>query len=106
MDEFKELTVGYNASGAEQYVADINAIIIDKTKQLADDTGEMFAILEDGWKGQGVVDFKKRLEKDIEVLKDHLDDERKNLEKKLDQMAEAMYDRDRTIVDDVFGMGV
>ena len=103
MADFSELIVGYSATGAEEYLQNLNAELITGTKSLIRDKfSNVKTALEAGWVGNAEVNFVTKFNKASEDLCDTLDSLKKAIDGMLGAVEDEMTNRDNKIVDEYF----
>lgn len=103
MADFSELTVGYSATGAEEYLQNLNAELITGTKSLIRDKfSNVKTALEAGWVGNAEVSFVNNMYKASEELCETLDSLRDAIDGMLGAVEDEMTNRDNTIVEEYF----
>lgn len=103
MAEFSEMTVGYNFRGAQEYLNELNADMIVKTKDLI--RGSEFTkvknIIEECWVGQSEINFMNKFKKATEDLCDALDAMSEAVDDMMGAIEDEMVQRDKNIVDEM-----
>lgn len=103
MAEFSEMTVGYNFRGAQEYLNDLNADMISKTKELI--RGAEFTkvrnTIEECWVGQSQINFMNKFKKATEDLCNALDDLSDAVDSMMGAIEDEMIQRDKNIVDEM-----
>ncbi|MEG1495124.1 MAG: hypothetical protein RSB99_02200 [Bacilli bacterium] len=93
-----DVTIGYSALGAEQYIIELNARAISETKYILSDIDNIKAALERGWVGQAQINFVSNLQKSIVSVQGTLDELKNTLDAQFSQIEETWAEQDKNII--------
>ena len=71
-----EITIGFDATGAEDYLNNLNNLLINQTKEKLDDLNGIEGALQSGWQGTSQENFLTNLrvaEKKVQATLDELE---------------------------------
>ena len=71
-----EVTIGFDAAGAEDYLSNLNNLLINQTKEKLDDLSGIEGALQSGWQGTSQENFLANLrsaERKVQMTLDELE---------------------------------
>ena len=103
MAEFSEMTVGYSFTGAQEYLEELNAEMIRKSKELirGAEFDKVKNAIEECWVGQSEINFMAKFKKATESLCETLDELSDAVDSVLGAIEDEMIQRDKNIVDEM-----
>lgn len=98
--EFSSADYGVNIVGINQYIEDINSIVLTQVAPTLKDTSKVKEAVDAGWVGKSADTFKANLDKAAETMVDNLKKLEKAFEKELNGIQSQMLELDANLVDE------
>lgn len=95
--DFGSASYGVNKIGVENYVTELNAVILTEVTPTIMDTDSVKKAVDAGWKGQSAEDFKTSLDKGAGELSQTLGELQKVFENQMNNIMESLADFDNSL---------
>lgn len=93
-----DVTIGFDASGAEDYLSNLNNILINETKEKLDDLNGIEGALKSGWQGTACENFMTNLRSAEKKVQTTLDELETALRSQFSQISSAWQEQDSEMV--------
>lgn len=91
--------VGFDESGAKQFIQDIEVECVDKAKtHLKDNLATLNSAVDEVWQGKSADNFKSNMDKDVKAIIDALDKSYAAIVGEINQTLKAMENIDQNLV--------
>lgn len=98
MPAISDLQYGFDSQGVETYLKEIKSIVLTKAADALDSISGIKSVCEKNWEGKARDDFIVNLEKDKDHVKTQFQELYKVLEGEIEQVEQAMANKDRTLI--------
>ena len=99
MPAIGEIKYGFDATGVEEYLKDIKAIVLTQAAEALDKTDEIEAVCNEKWEGQAKDAFLENMKKDKEHVKEQFSHLYVVLCTEISNVQQVMADKDRVLID-------
>lgn len=99
MPTISDLQYGYDSQGVDTYLKEIKSIVLTQAADALDSTSGIKSVCESNWEGKARDDFLANLEKDKIHVKSQFHDLYTILEGEIEQIEQAMANKDQTLID-------
>lgn len=89
-----DITIGFDASGAEDYLVNLNNLLIQKTKEKLDDLSGIEGALQSGWQGVSQENFMLNLKSAEQKVQATLDELEGALRTQFSSISSAWQEQD------------
>ena len=89
-----DITIGFDAVGAEDYLINLNNLLIQKTKEKLDDLSGIEGALKSGWQGESQENFMLNLKSAEQKVQATLDDLESTLKSQFASISNAWQEQD------------
>jgi len=93
-----DITIGFDASGAEDYLVSLNNLLIQQTKEKLDDLSGIEGAIKSGWQGVSQENFMSNLKSAEQKVQATLDELESALRSQFAQISSAWQDQDVEMV--------
>lgn len=93
-----EVTIGFDATGAEDYLTNLNNLLINQTKEKLDDLSGIEGALQSGWQGNSQENFMANLRSAERKVQTTLDELESALRSQFSQISSAWQEQDVEMV--------
>lgn len=92
------MTEGISKQGMTQYIEDLRIDLLNTVKEKLEAVGEIQSAVDAGWQGKSRDKFFEMFEKSIEIIEDDLEAEFKDLQSRLNELANNYYKQDSDLL--------
>ena len=93
-----DVTVGFDVNAADEYLHNLNEVLINQTKEKLSDIAGIKGALEAGWQGTSEENFVTNLESSITKIQTTMDELDKALRGQFSAIAESWAEQDEQMV--------
>ena len=93
-----DVTIGFDASAAADYLSNLNNLLVNQTKEKLDDLGGIEAALQNGWQGVSQENFMANLVSAKNKVESTLDELELTLKSQFASISEAWQEQDVDMV--------
>lgn len=93
-----EVTIGFDAAGAEDYLSNLNNLLINQTKEKLDDLSGIEGALQSGWQGTSQENFLANLRSAERKVQTTLDELESALKSQFAQISSVWQEQDVDMV--------
>ena len=93
-----DVTVGFDVNGAEEYLNNLNELLINQTKEKLNDLSGIEGALQSGWQGVSQENFMTNLKGSVEKVEATMDELDQALRTQFASISEAWQQQDMDMV--------
>lgn len=93
-----DVTIGFDAAGAEDYLNNLNNLLINQTKEKLDDLNGIEGALQSGWQGTAQENFMANLKTASQKVQRTLDELEEALRSQFAEISSAWQEQDVDMV--------
>lgn len=96
--DIADMTQGVSKAGMQTYIDSLKISLLDEVKSKLEDVGAIQTAVDAGWQGKSRDKFFEMFEKSINEIEDDLEAEFKDLNGRLNELANNYYSQDNDLL--------
>jgi len=93
-----DVTIGFDVTGAEDYLNNLNELLVNQTKEKLNDLNGIEGALQSGWQGKSQENFMSNLRSSVEKVEATMDELERALKTQFASISEAWQQQDMDMV--------